>query len=56
MTWKLDVGFIDDWRPLYPLLRGNVGFLDQFTTTVSRFAQATAVEALDVFDSRFGTL
>jgi hypothetical protein len=55
LTWTLDIGFIDDWRPLYPVLLGNAGFLDQFTVTVSRFAQATAVEAVAVFDERFGT-
>jgi hypothetical protein len=55
LTWTLDVGFIDDWRPLYPVLLGNAGFLDQFTVTVSRFAQATAVETVAVFDERFGT-
>lgn len=54
-TWELDVGFIDDWRPLYPCILGNIGFLDQFTVTVSRFAQATAVEPLEAFDDRFGT-
>lgn len=53
LRWTLDVGFIDEWRPLYPVLLGNVGFLDRFTVTVSRFAQATAVEPLDVFDVRF---
>jgi hypothetical protein len=54
VSWTLDVGFIDDWRPLYPVLLGNVGFLDRFTVTVSRFAQATVVEPLDTFDIRFG--
>jgi hypothetical protein len=55
IAWTLDVGFIDSWRPLYPCLLGNVGFLDRFTTTVSRFAQATAVEPSDTFDDRFGS-
>jgi len=55
VSWTLDVGFIDDWRPLYPVLLGNVGFLDRFTVTVSRFAQATVVESLETFDARFGT-
>ena len=40
-------------RPLYPCILGNVGFLDRFT--ISRFAQATAVEALEAFYARFGT-
>jgi hypothetical protein len=55
ITWDLDVGFIDGWRPLYPCILGNVGFLDRFTVTISRFAQATAVEEVDAFDDRFGT-
>ena len=55
VAWDLDVGFIDGWRPLYPCILGNVGFLDRFTVTISRFAQATAVEALEAFDARFGT-
>ena len=54
-SWTLDVGFVDDWRPLYPCILGNVGFLDQFTVTISRFAQATAVEPRDAFDDRFGS-
>jgi hypothetical protein len=54
-AWDLDVGFIDGWRPLYPCILGNVGFLDRFTVTVSRLAQATAVEAAAAFDERFGS-
>jgi hypothetical protein len=53
VAWELDVGFIDNWRPLYPCILGNVGFLDQFTVTVSRFAQATAIEPVAAFDARF---
>jgi hypothetical protein len=55
LEWEADVGFIDSWHPLYPCILGNVGFLDQFTVTVSRFAQATAVERVEEFDNRFGT-
>ena len=55
VAWDLDVGFIDGWRPLFPCILGNVGFLDRFTVAISRFAQATAVEALEAFDARFGT-
>jgi hypothetical protein len=54
-TWELDVGFIEGWRPLYPCVLGNVGFLDRFTVTISRFAHATAVEPVTTFDDRFGT-
>ena len=54
IAWDLDIGFIDGWRPLYPCILGNVGFLDRFTVTISRFAQATAVEPVETFDDRFG--
>ena len=37
-----------------PVLLGSVGFLDRFTVTASRFAQAIAVEGRDAFDERFG--
>lgn len=53
--WELEVGFIDDWRPLYACILGNIGFLDRFTVTINRFAQAPAVEPLEAFDDRFGT-
>lgn len=36
------------------LLLGNVGFLDHFTVTASRFSQTVAVEDRDRFDERFG--
>ena len=55
ISWTLDVGFIDDWRPLYPCLLGNVGFLDQFTVTTSRHAQAIAIEPRETFDHRFSS-
>lgn len=35
---------------------GSVGFLDRFTITASRYAQAIAVEDRDAFDERFGTV
>jgi hypothetical protein len=54
MSWDLEVGFIAQWRPLYPCILGNVGFLDRFTVTLSRFSQATAVESMESFDERFG--
>ena len=47
--------FIDAWRPLYQCILGNVGFMDQFTVIVNRFAQATALERRTYFDDRFGT-
>ena len=54
VSWQLDVGFIDSWRPLYPVILGNVRFIDEFTVTVNRFAQATAIEPRDRFDQLFG--
>jgi hypothetical protein len=36
------------------VLLGSVGFLDRFTVTASRFAQAVAVEGREAFDDRFG--
>jgi hypothetical protein len=36
------------------ILLGSIGFLDRFTITASRFAQAVAVEDRDAFDERFG--
>jgi hypothetical protein len=38
------------------VLLGSVGFLDRFTVTASRFAQAVAVEEHTTFDERFGTV
>ncbi len=38
------------------VLLGNVGFLDHFTVTASRFSQAVAVEDRDGFDDRFGVV
>lgn len=55
VNWELDVGFIRDWRPLYPMILGSVGFLHEFTVTLSRHAHATAVEHRDEFHRRFGT-
>jgi len=54
-SWTLDVGLVDGWRPLYPCILGNVGFLDQFTVTISTIRQATAIEPRDAFDDRFGS-
>lgn len=50
------VGFIPNWHSYGFVLLGSVGFLDQFTVTASRFAQAVAVEDRDAFDERFGTI
>lgn len=53
VDWRTEVGFVWPWRPLYPILLGQRGFLDQFTVTISRTAQELAVEAVDAYDQRF---
>lgn len=52
--WETEVGFIEHWRPTFPMLLGQRGFLDQFTVTMSNFARQTAVEEAGVFDERYG--
>jgi hypothetical protein len=52
--WEAPVGFVDGWHSFGLVLLGNVGFLDHFTVTASRFSQAVAVEDRDRFDDRFG--
>ena len=54
VEWRAQVGFISGWHSDGFVLLGSVGFLDHFTVTASRFAQAIAVEDRDVFDERFG--
>jgi hypothetical protein len=54
IEWQAPVGFIPNWHSYGFVLLGSVGFLDQFTVTASRFAQAVAVEERDAFDERFG--
>ncbi|HEU5063612.1 MAG TPA: aspartyl protease family protein [Solirubrobacterales bacterium] len=52
--WEASVGFVDGWHSFGLVLLGNVGFLDHFTVTASRFSQAVAVENRDRLDDRFG--
>jgi hypothetical protein len=52
--WETLVGFVEGWHSFGLVLLGSVGFLDRWTVTASRFAQAIAVEDRDTFDSRFG--
>ena len=52
--WSAQVGFVENWHSYSLVLLGSVGFLDRFTVTASRFAQAVAVEDQDAFDRRFG--
>lgn len=54
VEWQAEIGFVHHWRPTWPILVGQVGFLDRVTVTMSRLAQQVAVEAADIFDDRFG--
>jgi hypothetical protein len=54
--WEAQVGFVEDWHSYSFVLLGSIGFLDRFTVTASRFAQAIAIEDRDVFDERFGII
>lgn len=54
VEWEAQVGFIEGWHSDGLVLLGSVGFLDHWTVTASRFAQAVAVEDQDAFDNRFG--
>lgn len=54
VEWQAEVGFVHHWRPTWPILVGQVGFLDRFTVTLSRLAQQVAVEAPESFDEHFG--
>jgi hypothetical protein len=53
LEWPAEVGFIEEWRPTWPALVGQVGFLDRFTVTMSRHAQLLALENWEVFEVRF---
>ena len=52
--WETEIGFGGRWRAPWPVLLGQVGFFSEFTVTPHRFAQALAVEELDLFDQRYG--
>jgi len=54
--WETRVGFVQGWHSYSFVLLGSVGFLDRFTVTASRFAQAVAAEERDAFDDRFGVV
>jgi hypothetical protein len=51
--WQAEVGFIKHWKPTWPALVGQCGFLNEFTVTMSRHAQELAIEAGEVYDERF---
>ncbi len=52
--WQAEVGVLRHWRPTWPCLLGQAGFLDRFTVTFSRFAQHLAVDDVERFDCQFG--
>jgi hypothetical protein len=57
LTWTAEVGFFESWEaPPWLLILGQIGFFDRFTVTLSRFAQAVAVEPQGRFDQRFGDI
>jgi hypothetical protein len=53
VEWRTEVGFIEQWKPPWAVLLGQVGFFDNFTVTLSRLTQAFAIEAADEFERRF---
>jgi len=55
VSWRADVGFAPGWPAPFPLVLGQVGFLDTFTVTLNRLAAMAAIEDSEAFDTRFGT-
>lgn len=53
VSWRADVGFVPSWRAPFPVVVGQLGFLDQFTATFHRGAAILAIEAWEAFDARF---
>jgi hypothetical protein len=51
--WQAEVGLVDKWRAPWPMLLGQVGFMDEFTVTLSRHAAELAVEPRGAYDGRF---
>jgi hypothetical protein len=47
---------VQSWHSYSLVLLGSIGFLDRWTVTASRFAQAIAMEDRNAFDDRFGTI
>lgn len=54
VEWQTEVGFLRHWKPTWPILLGQVGFLNRFTVTMNRQCQRVAVEDWNTFDNRFG--
>ncbi|MDQ4142359.1 MAG: hypothetical protein M3198_01210, partial [Actinomycetota bacterium] len=46
-SWETEVGFFTTWEPPWAVLLGQVGFFDKFTVSMSRLAQALAIEDKD---------
>jgi hypothetical protein len=55
IEWEDEVGFLSHWRPTWPLILGQTAFMKHFTVSMSRLAQAVAIEERDAFDKRFPT-
>ncbi len=55
ISWRSDVGFVPRWQAPFPIVAGQLGFLDQLTVTFHRGAAMLAVEPWEVFDDRFGS-
>jgi hypothetical protein len=53
VEWEDEVGFLRHWRPTFQMLAGQTAFMRQFTVTMSRYAQAVAIEDAEAFDRRF---
>ncbi|HLG66360.1 MAG TPA: retropepsin-like aspartic protease [Acidimicrobiales bacterium] len=51
--WQAEVGFFTQWEPPWSIVLGQVSFLDRFTVTFSRHAQALAVDDVSAFDDRY---
>jgi hypothetical protein len=56
VEWEDEVGFLSQWKPTWPMLVGQVGFMKNFTVSMSRLAQAVAIEPSGTFDARYGTV
>lgn len=54
VEWEDEVGFLTHWRPTWPVLLGQVGFMRRFTITMSRHSQCLAVDDREAFDDRYG--
>ena len=54
LEWEDEIGFVRHWSPPWPILVGQMAFMKQFSVTLSRVAQAVAIEKHSAFDIRFG--